>query len=322
MKAVVTGVAGFVGSRIALRLLAEGHSVVGVDNFSDYYAPAMKNANLSLIESHANFALVREDILETDLKNLAPDAAWIFHQAGQPGVRKSWGDAFGTYTDTNIIGTQRLLESALQLPMLQRFVYASSSSVYGDAEMFPTEESATPRPISPYGVTKLAGEHLVTLYARNYGLPTTSLRYFTVYGPGQRPDMAFTRFMTAALSNKAIQVFGSGEQIRDFTFIDDVVDANLRASNTAVKPGEIFNVAGGSSVSINQVLETLATIHGEPLRIERSAPVAGDAVRTGGATQAIEGALGWSRKTDLADGLTAQYMWVKQNLSELVKATQ
>lgn len=319
MKALVTGAAGFVGSAISARLLSEGHDVVGVDAFTDYYAEEIKRANASKL-SHDRFELVEADLNELDLASLLSDVDVVFHQAGQPGVRASWGAGFSPYITHNIAATQALLEAAKAVPRLKRFVNASSSSVYGEAESYPTRETDRPQPRSPYGVTKLAAENLATLYGRIFGVPTTSLRYFTVYGPGQRPDMAFTRFLHAAVTGAPIRVFGSGEQIRDFTFIDDIVSANLLAATTEHEPGSVFNIAGGGQVSVNQVLDTIEEIHGSPLQVERDEVAAGDVSRTCGATDAVEAAIGWRATTSVPDGLRRQYEWVTASLPMLSKA--
>jgi UDP-glucuronate 4-epimerase len=311
VKALVTGVAGFIGSNIARRLLADGHDVVGVDALTDYYDPQIKRSNLRRADD-PRFRFVEGDLNTLDLASLLADTEVVFHEAGQPGVRSSWGRDFGRYASDNICATQRLLEEARQSGSLRRFVYASSSSVYGNAERYPTEETDRPQPVSPYGVTKLAAEHLCSLYAHNYGLPTVSLRYFTVYGPGQRPDMAFTRFCRWVHAGSPIQLYGTGEQIRDFTYVDDVVEANLRvgdADTAQVPAGAVYNVAGGSSVSMNEVLELLGTISGKEVRVERSAAVPGDVLRTGGTTDAIRRATGWDPKVGLREGLEEQYRW-------------
>ena len=311
MKALVTGVAGFIGSNIARRLLADGHDVVGVDALTDYYDPQIKRSNLRRADD-PRFRFVEGDLNTLDLASLLADTEVVFHEAGQPGVRSSWGRDFGRYASDNICATQRLLEEARQAGSLRRFVYASSSSVYGNAERYPTEETDRPQPVSPYGVTKLAAEHLCSLYAHNYGLPTVSLRYFTVYGPGQRPDMAFTRFCRWVHAGSPIQLYGTGEQIRDFTYVDDVVEANLRvgdADTAQVPAGAVFNVAGGSSVSMNEVLELLGTISGKEVRVERSAAVPGDVLRTGGSIDAIQRATGWDPKVGVREGLEEQYRW-------------
>ncbi|MHA7141951.1 NAD-dependent epimerase/dehydratase family protein [Arthrobacter sp. Sr33] len=308
MKALITGVAGFIGSNLARNLLNEGHQVVGIDTLSDYYDVRIKKANLASLPPGLDF---REDDLNTvDLVELLAGVDVVFHQAGQPGVRKSWGADFGIYVEANVLATQRLLEAAKDATSLSRFVYASSSSVYGNAERFPTTEDVRPQPISPYGVTKLAAEHMCSLYAANFGLPTVSLRYFTVYGPGQRPDMAFTRFTRAAVLGERITIFGSGEQIRDFTYVDDVVKANVLAGTTPdVPPGSVFNVAGGSNTSVNDVLGLLAEMGDTPLDVEYIDAVAGDVWRTGGSTAAIDRALGWKAEISLTEGLSRHLEW-------------
>jgi nucleoside-diphosphate-sugar epimerase len=306
LTVLITGVAGFVGSALARRLVASGEHVVGIDCFTDYYDPALKKANLATIPADG-LSFVDADLTTADLDELLAGVRVVFHEAGQPGVRKSWGQDFGSYVDANVLATQRLLEAATRARDLQRLVYASSSSVYGNATSYPTTEQDVPRPHSPYGVTKLAAEHLCTLYADNFGVPTVSLRYFTVYGPGQRPDMAFNRFIRAALADEPIKVFGTGEQVRDFTFVEDVVTANLLAAERDVAPGSVFNVSGGSDISVNEVLDVLARIAGRPLKVEREGTVAGDVQRTGGSAEAIRSALGWHPTIDVPTGLREQW---------------
>jgi len=311
MRALVTGAAGFVGSTLARRLLADGHDVVGVDSVNDYYDRQLKRANLGRLAS-TGFQFVEADLNAVDLRTLLAGTEVVFHLAGQPGVRSSWGSEFDRYVTDNVRATQRLLEAALQVDRLRRFVFASSSSVYGDAERYPTEETDRPQPLSPYGVTKLAAEHLCTLYARNHGVPTVSLRFFTVYGPRQRPDMAFTRFCRAVGDGREIEVYGSGEQVRDFTFVDDVVEANLQVGTAdigAVPAGSVFNVAGGSSTTVNEVLELLGEISGRAVRVVRGPSVLGDVLRTGGSTEAISKATGWTPRVGLREGLGEQYRW-------------
>src|SRR5581483_8871912 len=226
MRCLVTGVAGFVGSHLAERLLADGHVVCGIDAFIDYYPRSIKEKSLEGPRSWQRFTFVEGNLLDIALPPVLDGVDWVFHQAAQAGVRASWGKEFTRYVDCNVLATQRLLEALMHSKSLQRFVYASSSSVYGDTTTFPVKETTLTHPVSPYGVTKLAAEHLCSLYHRNFGIPTVSLRYFTVYGPRQRPDMAFHRFCKAVLDRRSIRVFGDGLQTRDFTYVSDVVEAN------------------------------------------------------------------------------------------------
>jgi nucleoside-diphosphate-sugar epimerase len=311
MRALVTGAAGFVGSTLARQLVLEGHDVVGVDALTDYYELSIKRGNLASIPDRG-FTFVQADLNEADLDALLVDVDWVFHQAGQPGVRMSWGEDFAVYVRQNISATQRLLEAAKRSTTLQRLVYASSSSIYGNAESYPTAETARPQPVSPYGVTKLAAEHLCSLYAANFGVPTVSLRYFTVYGPGQRTDMAFTRFVRAAVLDEVISLYGTGEQIRDFTFVDDVVRANLAAATGSPAPGDVFNVAGGSNVSVNQTLGVLSALSGRTLKIDYQDTVAGDVFRTGGDTTKIESVLGWRPTVTIEEGLERHLRWGRE----------
>jgi UDP-glucuronate 4-epimerase len=318
MHALVTGAAGFIGSRLARRLREDGHDVTGIDSFSDYYDVALKRANADAVV-RSGAALIEADLNTVDLDGILDGVDVIFHLAGQPGVRASWGTDFPVYSRSNIEATQRLLEASRQRPDLRRFVYASSSSVYGNAESYPTREDIRPQPVSPYGVTKLAAEHLCTLYATNFAVPTVSLRYFTVYGPGQRPDMAFTRFITAAVRGGELTVFGNGEQVRDFTYVDDVISANLLAATQDVRPGTVLNVAGGSHTTVNEVLAILEELTGSELRRNNTDGVAGDVQRTGGDTAAIRSILGWNPSVSLREGLSRQLEWVR-GPAEIAKA--
>jgi UDP-glucuronate 4-epimerase len=311
MRALVTGVAGFVGSNLARQLLREGHEVVGIDVLTDYYEVSIKRGNLASIPAEG-FTFHEADLNTADLGTLLADVDWVFHEAGQPGVRMSWGKDFAVYVRQNIEATQRLLEAAKDAPRLKRLVYASSSSVYGNAERYPTSEEDRPQPVSPYGVTKLAAEHLCSLYASNFGVPTVSLRYFTVYGPGQRTDMAFTRFVRAAVLDDLITIYGTGEQIRDFTFVDDVVAANIAAATRPVPPGTVLNVAGGSNVSVLDTLAILSDLNGRPLRVEHTESVKGDVFRTGGDTTKVTALLGWKPTVSIEQGLARHLDWARR----------
>ncbi len=311
MYALVTGAAGFVGSHLTRRLLDDGFDVVGLDSLTDYYDVNLKRANIESVISRG-MEFVEADLNDVDLDGLLENVQVVFHLAGQPGVRSSWGTDFTTYTRANIDATQRLLEAAKKQPDLKRVVYASSSSVYGNAERYPTNETDRPQPVSPYGVTKLAAEHLCCLYAANFGVPTVSLRFFTVYGPGQRPDMAFTRFTKAALHGEEIPVFGSGNQIRDFTYVDDVVEAVIRAATKDVPPGTVLNVAGGSHTSIKEVLQILEELMGSTIPVKYSDAVVGDVTMTGGDTTAIRSMLGWEPSVSLRDGISRQLKWASE----------
>ncbi|WP_035734616.1 NAD-dependent epimerase/dehydratase family protein [Gordonia polyisoprenivorans] len=309
MKALVTGGAGFIGSSLCRKLAQDGVEVVIVDCLTDYYDVKLKLANVSNLPDSISF--LEHNLLDMDLEKNLQDVTHIFHLAGQPGVRGSWGTKFHEYTERNILATQRLLEAARSAPRLERFVYSSSSSVYGDAEPLPMTESSLPVPRSPYGVSKLAAEHLVSLYSENFGIPTVSLRYFTVYGPGQRPDMAFTRFLSSALKNDRITIYGDGTQVRDFTYVSDIVDANILAARRPVELGAVFNVAGGTSVSVNEVLEMIGDLSRVALDVEYIAGVAGDVRATAGDTSKIKQQLGWFPSVGLRDGLASQFDWIK-----------
>lgn len=296
------------GSALSKRLISEGHEVIGLDCLTDYYDVGIKRANLAGLGGTA-FTFIEADLNSVDLATSVGNVDWVFHQAGQPGVRRSWGDEFQEYTQANVQATQRLLEWARTNPNLKKFVYASSSSVYGDAAAYPTHETDRPQPLSPYGVTKLAAEHLCTLYAKNFDVPTVSLRYFTVYGPGQRPDMAFTRFVKAAITNGRIEIYGDGKQMRDFTFVDDVVEANLRAAAGETTGGVVYNVAGGSNVSMNEVLDLLGSLNGASLNVDYVEAVAGDVRRTAGSIERISADLGWKPIVSLEEGLKRHLSW-------------
>lgn len=312
MKALITGVAGFIGSTLAERLLDTGADVVGMDSFTDYYPRAVKERNLAGTRSRPGFRFIESTIQAADLPALLRDRTHVFHLAAQAGVRKSWGADFDVYIFNNIDATQRLLEACTGAG-LDRLVYASSSSVYGDRVSIPMREDALPQPVSPYGVTKLAAEQLCYLYHVNHGVPAVSLRYFTVYGPRQRPDMGFHRFLRAALRGDPITVFGDGEQTRDFTYVDDIVAATMAAADRGV-PGRVYNVGGGSRVSINEVLDLVGRVSGRPLRLVPSGAQRGDMRHTFADTSLARADLGFSPRVTLEEGLTAECRWLSGTL--------
>lgn len=312
MRALVTGVAGFIGSTLAEALIARGDTVRGIDSFSPYYDPALKRSNVDALQRAGAFQLVEADLIDADADALTEDVDVVFHQAAQPGVRASWADGFGSYVTNNIVATQRLLEAARRVD-LDRFVYASSSSVYGNAVNHPTSEDELPRPYSPYGVTKLAAEHLCSAYAANFAIPTVALRYFTVYGPRQRPDMAIGRLLRAGLEDRPFTLFGDGRQLRDFTFAGDVVDANLRAAGAELSPGTVLNVAGGSVVSMIELLELAERAIGRPIKVHTEVVALGDVRETSGSTALAHDQLGWEPKVTLEAGLRAHVDWLREH---------
>ncbi len=311
MNVLITGVAGFVGSHLAERLLERGERVIGVDCFTDYYARAIKESNLALMLGRPGFRFVESTIQEAELEALLDGVTHVFHLAAQAGVRRSWGRDFQVYTVNNVEATQVLLE-ALVGRSIEKLVYASSSSVYGDNAPIPMREDTVPQPLSPYGVTKLAAEHLCHLYSTNHGVPATSVRYFTVYGPRQRPDMAFNRFLRAALQGAPISVFGDGEQTRDFTYVDDAVAATILAAERGT-PGRAYNIGGGSRVSVNDVLQIVERISGRRLDVRREPAQKGDMRDTYADTSRARAELGFAPATSLADGLAAEYRWLSSS---------
>ena len=308
MKALVTGAAGFIGSHLSEYLVQAGHTVVGIDVFTDYYAREIKEANLDNNRGHERFTFVETRIQEADLASLLNGITHVFHLAAQAGVRKSWGRDFRTYTENNVEASQMLLEACVGRP-LHRFVYASSSSVYGDNVRIPMREDALPQPVSPYGVTKLAAEQLCYLYHVNHGVPATSLRYFTVYGPRQRPDMGFHRFIRAAIEGRPITLYGDGEQTRDFTFVKDAVAATMAAGERGVA-GRAYNVGGGSRVSINHVLDIVGRVAGRELDVRREPTQKGDMRDTFADTSLAKTDLGFAPQVSLEEGIEAEYRWL------------
>jgi UDP-glucose 4-epimerase len=309
VKVVVTGAAGFIGSHVAESLVRDGHEVVGIDCFTDYYPRPAKEENLRLLRQSDRFRLVEARLQDADLLPLLDGASHVYHLAAQAGVRASWGREFALYTDHNVLATQLLLEAALRAGR-PTVVCASSSSVYGDAPSLPLREDGPCQPVSPYGVTKLAAEHLAVLYHRCHGLPTVSLRFFTVYGPRQRPDMAFHRFLKAARDGGAIALFGDGQQTRDFTYVDDIVAA-VRAAALSPHPGSVYNVGGGERVALHEVLRLVETVTGRPLRIERQEAQKGDMRDTFADTAAARRDLGFRSTVPLAEGLLREWEWIR-----------
>jgi len=305
MKAIVTGAAGFIGSRLARRLVADGHEVVGVDVFTPYYPRWMKLRNVAPLEGNRRFKLVEGDLNDLALGRLLSGAGAVFHLAAQAGVRASWGRSFQTYLRHNVAATQRLLE-AVKSKGGPRVVYASSSSVYGATPDLPMKETSPLRPLSPYGVTKLAAEDLCFLYHKNYGLPAVSLRFFTVYGPGQRPDMAFHKFFKALLDGAEVTVYGDGRQTRDFTYVDDIVEAILAAAERG-RPGEVYNLGGGHRERLDRLFPLLESITGRTLRLRPVERQKGDVPDTHAAIEKAGCDLGYRPRTSLRDGLAAEW---------------
>lgn len=308
-RLLVTGCAGFIGSSLVATALARGHEVHGIDAFSSYYPRGQKERNLAPLLGRPGFRFSEIDLATADLRPLVAEVEVVIHLAGQPGVRASWGDGFVDYTRDNVLATQRLLEAAVGLP-LHRFVYASSSSVYGRGARGPTREDQPPRPFSPYGVSKLAGEHLGVVYLDNFGVPYVGLRYFTVYGPGQRPDMGIHKFARAALLGQPISVFGDGEQSRDVTYVQDAVDATLAAAERG-RVGAVYNVGGGARVTVNQLLRAIEAAVGRPLDRRHLPPQPGDVDHTWADTSAARADLGYAPTTDPVEGVRAEVEWLR-----------
>lgn len=308
-RVLITGAAGFIGSHLAERLLDAGHAVTGIDCFTDYYDVRIKKANIEPLLSRKNFRFVGESLNNVDLGQLLEGVSVVYHHAAQAGVRASWGEQFEAYIDSNIRSTQRLCEAS-RGKGLSRFVFASSSSVYGETAQLPMKESHATRPVSPYGVTKLDGENLCLLYGRSYGLPVVCLRYFTVYGPRQRPDMAFHRFIRAALNGESIEIYGNGEQTRDFTFVDDVVAANLAAMDYSGE-NKVFNVGGGSRVTINHVLDVIGEHIRRDLDIRYVERQRGDVTHTYADISLAAAELGYEPGIALEEGLAREMEWIR-----------
>jgi nucleoside-diphosphate-sugar epimerase len=311
MRALVTGVAGFIGSHLAEALLERGDTVVGVDCFTPFYDEWQKRENLEVALASPKFDLVESDLRTAPIEDLLDGVDAVFHQAAQAGVRLSWADGFGEYVSHNVIATQRLLEAVVAARPAARVVNASSSSVYGNQPRYPTREDDVPRPFSPYGVTKLAGEHLTALYAENRGISTVSLRYFTVVGPRQRPDMALHRLCTAALTGGVFPRYGDGSQIREFTYVGDIVRGNLAAAERDIAPGTYCNLAGGGEITLAALIELVGELAGVPVALDPQERQAGDAFRNGGSIERASEILDWEPRVSIREAVAAQLAWHK-----------
>jgi UDP-glucuronate 4-epimerase len=309
VRALVTGAAGFVGSHLAEALLARGDTVVGVDCFTPYYDRVDKELNVAAAFAHDEFELVEADLRTADIEMLLDGVDIVFHQAAQAGVRLSWSSGFADYVGHNVVATQRLLEAVQRARPSARVVYASSSSVYGNQPRYPTTETDLPHPFSPYGVTKLGAEHLCGLYAENWGLHTVSLRYFTVFGPRQRPDMSIYRLCEAAVRGTTFPRYGDGTQIREFTYVSDIVAANLAAADREVTPGAYVNIAGGAEIMLNELIAVVGEMAGSAVAVDPCPPQAGDSLRNGGSIARARDVLGWVPEVSLRDGIAAQIAW-------------
>lgn len=310
MKIVVTGAAGFIGSNLCRELLAGGHVVTGIDAFTDYYPRWIKERNVLPLRKEPGFELLEDDLDAMDLTRVLGGTDAVFHLAAQAGVRASWGRSFDVYTRNNIQVTQKLLEASRDLG-LKKFIYASSSSVYGLTPVLPMAETNPVQPLSPYGVSKLAAEQLCFLYFKNFGVPAVSLRFFTVYGPSQRPDMAFHKFFKALAEDRELTVFGDGRQTRDFTFVADIVRANLAALE-AGRPGETYNVGGGHRRPLAEVIGVMEAVSGATARVRWADRQKGDVPDTWADIAKARRDLDYSPRTELEDGLRQEWNWVRK----------
>ncbi len=310
-RCLVTGAAGFIGSNLSENLIDSGNHVIGVDCFTDYYPKEQKLANLKNLLSHGSFTFLEEDIVSLNLDKLLEGIDYVFHEAAQPGVRSSWGSNFEVYTRNNISATQRLLEASRKVK-LKKFVYASSSSVYGDCPL-PMREDRLTRPVSPYGVSKLAAEHLCYLYWKNYAIPTVSLRYFTVFGPRQRPDMAFNRFIRAILKGDEITVFGNGSQTRDFTYVSDIVQANVLAMKPGVE-GEVFNIGGGSRISLKKAIRIMEETLDKKANLRFVEKQQGDVVDTLADVSKANEVLKYAAAVGVEEGIRKECEWLVDSM--------
>ncbi|MCL4467968.1 MAG: GDP-mannose 4,6-dehydratase [Deltaproteobacteria bacterium] len=313
-KAMVTGTAGFIGSNLSKRLLDEGYSVLGIDSFEDYYPRWIKEKNLAGLKQNPEFKFVEDSLLELDLKYMVKEVDCVFHQAAQAGVRGSFGQFFDIYVRNNIIATQRLLEASKD-SKIKKFVFASSSSVYGNTPALPAQETSVLMPFSPYGVTKMASEQLVKVYNDNFGVPSVSLRYFTVYGHGQRPDMAFHKFIKAIREDKPITVYGDGRQTRDFTCVSDIVQANMLALSAPA--GMVFNVGGGSRIGLSEVIDMIGRLMKAKPKIDFKPSQKGDVKDTSADLTRAKETLGYVPQVSLEQGLLEEIEYIGQLYGEV-----
>lgn len=313
-KVLITGVAGFIGSHLAEALLSKGYQVIGIDCFIDYYPRNLKERNICGFKEHENFTFIEENIVDLNLKELLYNVDYVFHQAAQAGVRASWGEKFEIYTKNNILATQKLLEAAIDTD-IKKFIYASSSSVYGDTDNLPMKETNKLQPVSPYGVSKLAAENLCYLYWKNFGVPTISLRYFTVFGERQRPDMAFHKFIKAVLQNKPVTIYGDGQQSRNFTHVDDIVRANILAAKSEVE-GEIFNIGGdGEGIILNNAISLIEKYTGKKTIKNYQEISKGDVKHTSADCSKARKLLGYEPEVEFEEGLKREIDWMKELLA-------
>lgn len=310
MKIFITGVAGFIGSSLAERFIKLGYKVKGVDCFHPYYKREYKEENLKALISHKNFEFIEAKLQALSLKDILKDVDYIFHHSAFPGVRGNWDKLFKQYIEENILVTQKLLEETKELKNIKKIIYASSSSVYGTSNILPLKETDELKPLSPYGISKLAAEKLCWVYFKNFNLPIISLRYFTVYGPRQRPDMAFYKFIKAIINEEEVMVYGDGNQTRDFTYIEDVIETNILAMGKAF-PGEVFNIGGGTKISINKAINLLEKIINKKAKIKYLPKEKGEAKDTLADINKAAKFLGYCPKTKLEKGLEKEYKWIK-----------
>ncbi|MGA1624014.1 MAG: NAD-dependent epimerase/dehydratase family protein [Synechocystis sp.] len=311
LTSLITGVAGFIGSHLAETLLNQGHHIIGIDELNNYYDRRQKQTNLQLLQQYPHFTFIADSIQNLNWKTLLHNVQIIYHQAAQAGVRASWGQNFKDYTERNLNATQIILEACRETTSLQRLVFASSSSVYGNAETIPTTEQTPTQPVSPYGITKLAAEQLCHLYHHHFGVPITSLRYFTVYGPRQRPDMAFHKFFRATLQNQPITILGDGQQTRNYTYVSDIVAANLAAATSDQALGQIINIGGNACVSLETILNLIEKITQIPLEKNYLPYAVGDAKHTNADITLAAQLLNYRPQIDLETGLTKEWQWIR-----------